>query len=157
MSTYNSRVCRRFAAIVLLWTIGICSARADAARDALGEIARCSSIADATQRLQCFDRAAPGAKAALSPRPEDFGKPVVAPPEVAQVVATVRELSKTVRGRALFVLDNGQIWRQLDGDDVQVLEAPPGTLKVTIERGAFGSYHLTIEGRNGLVRVRRVE
>ena len=148
----------RAAPIVLLWIIGLGLAHADAARDTLGEIARCSSISDSAQRLQCFDRAAPLARDALAPRAEDFGKPVAPPAELAQVVASVRELSKTVRGRALFVLDNGQTWRQLDGDDSQVPEPAPGTaLKVTIERGVFGSYHLTIEGRNGLVRVRRVE
>lgn len=131
---------------------------ADAVREALDQISQCASVVDSTQRLQCFDRAAPGAKAALLPRAEDFGKLAAPAPEVAQVVAVVRQLSKTPGGRALFVLDNGQTWRQLDGDDAQVLEAPNGApLKVTIERGIFGSYHLMIEGRNGMVRVRRVD
>ena len=148
----------RFAIIASLWFTLVPLARADATRDALDEIARCSAIAEPAERLRCFDRAAPRAREALIPRTEDFGKPPPRPPEVDQVVATVRELSKTVRGRALFVLDNGQTWRQLEGDDVQVLEPPRGTtLKVTIARGAFGSYNLSIEGRNGMVRVRRVE
>jgi hypothetical protein len=144
--------------VVSLWVAGIGSACADATRDALAEIARCSAIGDSAERLRCFDRTAPRAKEALIPKAEDFGKPPPRPPEVLQLVATVRELSKTARGRALFVLDNGQTWSQLPGDDAQVQEPPPGTvLKVTIERGAFGSYNLTIEGRNGLIRVRRVE
>ena len=121
-------------------------------------MARCSAISDSAERLRCFDRAAPRAKEALIPKAEDFGKPPPRPPEVGQVNATVREFSKTTRGRALFVLDNGQTWRQLEGDDAQVLEPPAGTtIKVTIARGAFGSYNLTIEGRNGLIRVRRIE
>ena len=121
-------------------------------------MARCSAIGEPAERLRCFDRAAPRAKEALIPKTEDFGKPPPRPPEVDQVNATVREFSKTMRGRALFVLDNGQTWRQLEGDDAQVLEPPPGAiLKVTIARGAFGSYNLTIEGRNGLIRVRRIE
>lgn len=148
----------RFVLIASFWLASVGLVRADAARDALADIARCSAVAEPTERLRCFDRAAPRAKEALIPRTEDFGKPPPRPPEVDQVVATVRELSKSVRGRALFVLDNGQTWRQLEGDDAQVLEPPPGTtLKVTIARGVFGSYHLTIEGRNGMVRVRRVE
>jgi hypothetical protein len=131
---------------------------ADPARDALSEISRCSAIADSAERLRCFDRAAPRGKEALLPREEDFGRPPPRPPEVPQVASTVRELSKTVRGRALFVLDNGQTWRQLEGDDTPVLEPPSGTpMKVTIARGLFGSYQLSIEGRNGFVRVRRVE
>ena len=148
----------RSALIVSLWITGPGLVHADPAREALEQISQCSSITDSTQRLQCFDRAAPGARGALVPRPEDFGKPVVPAPEVSHVVAIVRELSRTLRGRALFVLDNGQTWRQLEGDDAQVLEPPMGSaLKVTIERGMFGSYHLSIEGRNGFVRVRRVE
>jgi len=148
----------RLVLIASLWVASVGLVRADAARDALAEVSRCSVIGDPAERLRCFDRAAPRAKEALIPRAEDFGKPPPRPPEVDQVVATVRELSKSVRGRALFVLDNGQTWRQLEGDDVQVLEPPPGTtLKVTIVRGAFGSYNLAIEGRNGMVRVRRVE
>jgi len=144
--------------VASLWIAGIAPACADVTRDALAEMARCSAIGDSGERLRCFDRAAPRAKEALIPKTEDFGKPPPRPPEVDQVNATVREFSKTMRGRALFVLDNGQTWRQLEGDDAQVLEPPPGTiLKVTIARGAFGSYNLTIEGRNGLIRVRRIE
>jgi hypothetical protein len=144
--------------VAFLWIAGIAPACADVTRDALAEMARCSAIGDAGERLRCFDRAAPRAKEALIPKTEDFGKPPPRPPEVGQLNATVREFSKTTRGRALFVLDNGQTWRQLEGDDAQVLEPPAGTtLKVTIARGAFGSYNLTIEGRNGLIRVRRIE
>ena len=144
--------------VALLWVAGIAPACADVTRDALAEMARCSAIGDSGERLRCFDRAAPRAKEALIPKTEDFGKPPPRPLEVGQLNATVREFSKTTRGRALFVLDNGQTWRQLEGDDAQVLEPPAGTtLKVTIARGAFGSYNLTIDGRNGMIRVRRIE
>ena len=72
--------------------------------------------------------------------------------------ANVREFWKTSRGLAVFVLDNGQTWRQLEADGSQVLEPAPGTtLKVTIERGLLESYNLMIEGRNGLIKVRRVQ
>jgi hypothetical protein len=144
--------------IVSLWIIGIGAARADLASDALDQISKCTSISDPEQRLQCFDRFAPRAKAALEPKPADFGNPVSPRQEVDQIVATVKDLSKTVRGRALFVLDNGQVWRQLDSDDANVLDPAPGSvLKVTIARGVLGNYTLTMEGRNGLIRVRRVE
>jgi hypothetical protein len=156
-SLYNPPV-HRAALIVLLWTIAIGPARADLASDALEQISKCSSISDPAQRLQCFDRYAPRAKDALQPKPADFGNPVTPRQEVEQVAATVRELSKTVRGRAVFALDNGQVWRQLDSDDVNVPDPAPGSVvKVTIARGAMGSYTLTMEGRNGLIRVRRVE
>ena len=157
MSPYNRPV-HRAALIVCLWTIAIGNAQADAASDSAEQIARCTTIADSAERLQCFDRAAPAAKDALSPKAADFGKPPPPQKELEQIVATVRELSRTARGRALFFLDNGQTWRQLDGDDARVTEPAAGSpMKVTIERGFLGNYNLTIEGRNGLIRVRRLE
>jgi hypothetical protein len=132
--------------------------RAEGARDVLAEMARCSAVTDSGERLRCYDRAAPRAKDVLVPKPEDFGKAPPRPPEITQLSASVRDFSKTLRGRAVFVLDNGQTWRQLEGDDAQIHEPLPGTPpKVMIVRGLFGSYNLTIEGRNGLVRVRRIE
>jgi len=52
------------------------------------------------------------------------------------------------------------VWRQLDGDDADVQDPQPGkTMKVTIKMGLslLGNYNLTIEGRNGLIRVHRVK
>lgn len=162
-------------------------ARADPARDALEEIAKCAAIAESAARLACYDAAAPKVKSALTApppqaqekekswldwfgfakpkppatKPEDFGKPppeTKEPGELTQISATVVELAKTARGKALFVLDNGQVWRQLDADGTEVLFPDPGqTLKVTIEVGFLGSYNLTIEGRNGLIKVTRLK
>src|SRR3954468_18885906 len=133
-------------------------AHADSTTDALDQVTRCAAIADAAERLKCFDRAAPAAKDAGVPKPADFGKPVARVPEPAQIVASVRELSRTVRGRALFMLDNGQVWRQIDADDTNVLDPAPGkALKVTIQHGLLDSYNMVIEGRNSLIKVRRVE
>ena len=156
------------------------AARADAAGDASAEIAKCAGIADSAARLKCFDTAAQRANGAAAQQPgeapgkaggfgfsppqpvtrvEDFGKPPP-PPEINEITATVIELAKTMRGRSIFILDNGQVWRQIDGDDTDVQDPLPGkTMKVAIERGVslLGNYNLTIEGRNALVRVRRVK
>ena len=87
-----------------------------------------------------------------------FGKPPAPAPQVEKITATVREILRSARGQAIFVLDNGQTWRQLDGDDAHDMEPRPSkTMKVTIERGAFGSYNLLIDGRNGLSRVQRIQ
>jgi hypothetical protein len=161
------------------------SARADVARDVLTEIAKCADIVDATDRLKCFDAAVPRAKSALAPpaqeapksrsilewfgfsRPqesatkaEDFGKPAPSPaPEerVTEITAAVIEFARTPRGQSVFILDNGQVWRQIDGDSTVVFDPAPGTtMKVTIEHGALGSYNLTIEGRRSLIKVSRL-
>lgn len=169
-------------------------AQADPARDALAEIAKCSDIPAAADRLQCYDAAAQGAKTAMStPAPatverqaaaqpaqeeegggvlswfglerpvtktEDFGKPPVptGPKEIQQISANVLEFAKNPYGRSLFILDNGQVWKQIDGDQTEVRDPSKGeTMKVSIETGMFGSYSLKVEGRTGIVKVRRVK
>jgi hypothetical protein len=133
-------------------------AHGQAARDASAQFAQCASIADPSERLKCFDTAAQGL-ANPPPKAEGFGKPPPPrPDEITQISATVLELAKTARGRAVFILDNGQTWRQIDGDDTDVREPLTGkTMKVTIATGIFNSYNLTIEGRNGLIKVRRLK
>ena len=156
MSTYNPQMFRPRALIVLLWTIGAGVAHADAATDALELVSRCSAVADPAERLKCFDRAAPVAKEAQAPKAADFGRPNPPPREVAQLVAHVRELSRTLRGQAIFILDNGQVWRQIDADDSAVRDSVAGA-KATIQRGMLDSFNMLIEGRNGLIKVRRIE
>jgi len=133
-------------------------AHADRAGDALSEFTRCAGIVQPSERLKCFDTAVQELANPLT-RAEGFGKPPPPrPDEVTQIRATVLELAKTARGRAVFILDNGQTWRQIDGDDTDVREPLPGkTMKVTIATGIFNSYDLTIEGRNGLIKVRRLK
>jgi hypothetical protein len=168
---------RVLAFISIFFVAGAVHAQSTA--DASAEIARCAAIADSAARLKCFDAAAPranGAPAAqpareapdrdgfgFSPPPvtrvEDFGKPPP-PPEITRITATVLELGRTVRGRSIFTLDNGQVWRQIDGDDADVQDLEPGKpMKVAIEMGLrlLGNYNLTIEGQNALIRVRRVK
>jgi hypothetical protein len=147
-------------------------------------MAKCADIADAALRLKCFDEAVPRAKSALAApppetptksgflewfgfsrpqpttKPEDFGKPPPEslPGEINEVTANVLEFAKNPRGKSVFILENGQVWRQLDSDGTLVIDPPQGTtMKVTIERGALGSYNLTIAGRNGLIKVFRLK
>ncbi len=169
---------RVLALISIFFVAG--AAHAQAAADSSAEIAKCAGIADSAARLRCFDAAAPRANGAPAAQPareapdregfgfsppqavtrvEDFGKPPP-PPEITRITATVSELARTVRGRSIFTLDNGQVWRQIDGDDADVQDLEPGkTMKVAIETGLglLGNYNLTIEGRNASVRVRRVK
>jgi len=54
----------------------------------------------------------------------------------------------------VFRLENGQVWRQADSDRLAYAADSP---LVTIRRGAFGTYRLTVEGLNRSTRVRRIE
>lgn len=171
-------------------------AQADSARDALAQVAKCSDIPAAADRLQCYDAAAEAAKVAMSTAPapaaqqqaaakpaaqeeeegggvlswfglerpvtktEDFGKPPVptGPKEISEISASVLEFAKNPYGRSIFILDNGQVWKQIDGDQTEVRDPSKGeTMKVSIETGVMGSYTLRVEGRTGIVKVRRVK
>lgn len=175
----------RIAAVALVALLAPGFASADAARDVLTEIAKCSEIGDAGERLKCFDSAATRAKGALAAppatasesrslldwfgfsrpakpttKPEEFGKQPsesAQAKELTQITANIVELAQTSRGKTLFFLDNGQLWRQLDADstDLRDLPSTPGT-KVTIEKGFLSSYNLMVAGRNGLIKVNRV-
>lgn len=120
---------------------------------------------NASERLKCYDAAADHQGFGLPPprepvtRSEEFGKPPPArPPEINEISATVVEFARSARGRAIFVLDNGQTWRQLDGDSSEVRDPEGGKpMRVAIAIGALESYNLTIEGRAGLVKVRRLK
>jgi hypothetical protein len=172
----------RVLAFISIFVAG--AAHADSAGDASAEIARCTGIADSAARLKCFDAVVPRAIGARAAQPagetpgrdgfgfsppqgattvEDFGKPPP-PPQITQITASVIELARTARGRSIFILDNGQVWRQLDGDDANVQDPLQGkAMKVAIEINFIGSllggysYNLTIDGHNGLIRVRRVK
>jgi hypothetical protein len=95
---------------------------------------------------------------------EDFGKPAPepapapAPGELNEIASPVLEFARTPRGKALFVLENGQVWRQIDSDTTVVLDPERGrTLKVKIERGFLDSYNVAIEGRNIMIKVNRIK
>ena len=59
----------------------------------------------------------------------------------------------------MFTLDNGQVWRQIDGDATQVRDTvtPTKKLSVTIEKSFLGSFILKINNRNGFIKVRRLK
>jgi hypothetical protein len=181
----RERLSLRFLLAVPLGLLAA-TAYADANRDALVEIVKCADIADPAERLKCFDVAVPQAKRALTPpapaakesksllewfgfaRPtapvtkaEDFGKPPPEPSpgeEITEIKAAVVEFARNVRGKCVFILDNGQVWRQLDADGTNVRDPEEGRkMVVTIETGALGSYNLSIEGRTGLIKVMRLK
>ena len=175
----------RFFAALFVSLLIATPAHADPTRDALAEVAKCVDIADAADRLKCFDKAAALARTALAPsspptaekrsfldwfgfaKPpsppktaEEYGKPAPTSDAdgISSISANVLEFARTPRGLAVFILENGQIWRQLEGDTSVVRDPVPGApMKVTIENGFLGSYNLTIDGRNGLIKVTRLK
>ena len=85
--------------------------------------------------------------------PEDFGKkePLDAPKEYIE--ARIVKIT-TSGGFDYLRLDNGQLWRESDWDSrVRFKEGR----KVTITEGVLSSYDLKMEGRNKIVKVKRIQ
>lgn len=70
-----------------------------------------------------------------------------APRPIDSLTGHVTGITKAADGREIFTLDNHQVWVQLvaDGD---WLDAGKGQ-QVTISRGLFGSYRLTLSSHRG--------
>jgi hypothetical protein len=93
---------------------------------------------------------------------EDFGRPPPqrsdAPKEIQEISSRLAKFSRNARGGAVFTLENGQVWSQIEGDTTNVRDPREGeVLDVTVEKSFFGSYSLTFKQRNGLVKVRRTK
>ena len=90
------------------------------------------------------------AQAAPPPPPE--------PQELESITAGVTEYAFTPFGKFIVILDNGQVWRQLEGDaDKAHFEKNAKDNKVTISRGFIGSYNLKINDSEKVYKVTRVK
>lgn len=135
-------------------------------------LAACRATKDSTARLACYDAlpvapspspgsAAPGAARPTTPAsppgndPARFGLPLT------QAPAPLESIESRVAGHfdgwypgTRIRLENGQVWQVTDGTSrFADLERP----KVTVKRGALGSFFLDIDGVNPAPRVRRVQ
>lgn len=85
---------------------------------------------------------APGAAAAPPPQ------------ELDRVTLTVKALERRPDGTYRFTMENGQVWEQIDGNELgKTLRAP---VTAEIKKGAIGSYMLKV-GDRASVRVRRIK
>ena len=153
---------------------GPVSAADTALHDAvMAEAFRCNSLIDERQWLNCFYAAALPARSRLglsapavvaaspksiAPAPS-FGLP--APRQSAaqsdQVTARMASYTFDRYGSFTVALENGQVWRQVSGDDVLARwNQPASRYVVHISRGALGSYNLQVRNSPGLFKVRRV-
>lgn len=72
--------------------------------------------------------------------------------EVGEVTATVTEVLRDSVGKVVVVMDNGQIWRQVDGFTLPLRAGA----SVTVKRGAMGSYRMRLDGTSRLIQVIRM-
>jgi len=150
--------------------------------DLNARLVACRAIGEVAARAACYDRlvdtlrpAAPAASAPLSPA--IASPPTVAPPPAAapsqrfgaeslprekrepgvppppdQIIAKATAVRTDGNGYVIVTLDNGQTWRQTEGQALRVL---PGA-EVKIRSGLIGSYLMSLSTGNRSVRAKRV-
>ncbi|MBL4789193.1 MAG: hypothetical protein JKY60_09145 [Kordiimonadaceae bacterium] len=147
------------------------------ATDTLAEqIQHCKKITTANARLACFDAAASLAKNTANDTSkkespvkkvysdDDFGiediKIKQAQIEAARpkrLVAGLLEFGTSRNGKYFFVLNNGQIWKQVQSDTARLLVPKDlNTVKIVIRRLAFGAHSLKVDGKKRSVKVARL-
>jgi hypothetical protein len=109
----------------------------------------------ATAAAAAAAQAAEEARAAAAAAERDrFGREAGGGDRIDEVSARVSETLSDSQGRHVFVLDNGQLWRQVDAYRIAPLRAGS---EVTISRGSLGSYFLRdlrTKGRTAVIRMR---
>lgn len=156
----------RFAPLLLAPALAIFATPA-AAQDSANPYAACAAITDSAQRLACFDATyaeqtvviAERAEAVAAEREEVFGfreqdDVIERQPEAAVLTVTVQEILQGNRRSQVLLMDNGQLWREIDGGTLRnrVREGWTGT----ITRHWSGAYEIRFEGRSGYLRVARM-
>lgn len=89
------------------------------------------------------------------PAPPPKPGEAVPPGPIESIGAKVTEFAYTPFGKFIVFLDDGQVWRQLEGDSDKANFRSGDT--VTISRGFIGSYNLSIDGSAKMFKVKRVK
>jgi hypothetical protein len=90
--------------------------------------------------------------------PETLAKEQSAAVAVDSITAGVTDFAYTPFGKFIVFLDNGQVWRQIEGDtDHAIFKKPAKSNKVKIGRGFIGSYNLTLNDSARVYKVTRVK
>jgi hypothetical protein len=128
----------------------------------------CAALRRDAERLLCYDKAvahiragvadapAPspenmfGAGGGIAPAKTDTPEPERA--ELRQITAAVTSARRTDDGTLLLSLDNGQAWRQQDGEVTLVIDDGD---TVTVQRASFGTFRIT-DKRGRSARFKRV-
>lgn len=78
--------------------------------------------------------------------------------DVAEIDAVAVEIGKNNRGKLFVILDNGQVWRQIDGDSSSpYYPKDVEGLPVTIKKGALGSYFVKIGRSKDAFKANRIK
>lgn len=84
--------------------------------------------------------------------------PATAPEEIDSIKAKLTDYAYNAFGKFIVFLDNGQVWKQLQGDSGRAsFRRNAADNTVTISRGFLGSYNLSVNDSNRIYKVTRVK
>lgn len=153
--------CRASWLLIAALTVSGLAPTVTAADQETGDIRRCVTIDDATQRLSCYDAAAGRSAPGDTPPPDktldDLGAetlPTSARKREDEVMvrATVTGCEKDPGNKYVFFFENGQIWKQSGSKRLYLKEC---NFDVTITRDFFG-YRMLRDGDKGRIRIARI-
>ena len=163
-------------AVLVLATASGAAIAADKSERTLDAFRQCGTIPDTGNRLACFDNALASIEQRIvadkkeerQRKQAEYGlrerdvhasdEPANADPNeaVAGVSSTIAEVYvQQATSRFVFVLENGQIWKQTQLSSFK--GTPKPGMAVTISDGAIGGYRLKIEGKSGIIGVQRIK
>lgn len=77
---------------------------------------------------------------------------------VNSITAGIVDIGRSLNGKIIVFLDNGQVWRQLDSDkSTPYIRKNFEGLTATVKRGFLGSYLVRIERTHDAFKARRVK
>jgi hypothetical protein len=138
------------------------------------EVARsvldCNTLSDLRAWLDCYYGAAERVRAQLGLNPR-LATPMPAPSNASifglrpklqtqpdRVLATMARYEFDKDRHFTVTLANGQVWRQIEGDDVYAKwNKPARYYSVIITRGMFGSFNLQVAKMGGVYKVHRAQ
>jgi hypothetical protein len=74
-----------------------------------------------------------------------------------RIASPVKSFEREPGGSAVFRLENGQVWRQVDADNTPLNLRKGRSYSLVIKRGIMGSYMATVPELKRYVRVERIE
>jgi hypothetical protein len=116
-------------------------------REAAAATAAAAAAATAAKEKAEAERRAAAEKEAA------FGRAGMGDDRLDELETTLQELLRDGAGRAVFMLENGMIWRQAEPYPIPPTKAGS---KVTLKRGALGSYRIKLEGTSRNLPVVRI-
>ena len=73
--------------------------------------------------------------------------------ETSEITVTINTVKKNPRDKYVLTFSDGSVWQQTDRTHLKLEEGQA----VSVERGLFGSFFLSVEGLNKRIKVKRVK